>query len=369
MIKAIYWKLLKGLFKKGVYLIRLLIVEDSNVVQELLIYIFNSDPEISIVGTAKDGIEALEKAAQLKPDIITMDFNMPYMNGLEATRKIMTTNPIPIVIISGSLNVKDVERTFNVIDAGALAVLPKPASPNHPEFEYMAKELIHVVKAMAEVKLVRRWAKIDNSSNFNPQKIIGKKQNIPKIKAIAIGASTGGPVVLQKILSGLPKNIPVPILIVQHMSDGFIQGFIEWLNHTSSIHVQLGQDGEFPLPGHAYVAPDGFHMGIDKNGRIDLVNDKPINGLRPTVSYLFRSVANVLGENVIGVLLTGMGADGAEELKLMKEKGAVTIVQDKESSVVFGMPGEAVKIGAETYILSPENIISLLTQLTNNMNR
>jgi two-component system, chemotaxis family, protein-glutamate methylesterase/glutaminase len=350
-------------------LIRLLIVEDSQVVQELLYFIFSSDPEIEIVGTARDGIEALEKADQLKPDIITMDFNMPYMNGLEATKKIMTTNPIPIVIISGSFDTKEVERTFNVIDAGALAVLPKPASPNHPEFEYIAKELINVVKAMAEVKLVRRWTRPDNSSKINGSKIIEREQNIPKIKAIAIGASTGGPIVLQKILSGLPKNMPVPVLIVQHMAEGFIQGFIEWLNHTSSIHVQLGHKGEFPLPRHAYIAPDGLHMVIDKNGRIDLVNDKPINGLRPTVSYLFRSVANVLGDSVIGVLLTGMGADGAEELKLLKEKGAITIVQDKESSVVFGMPGEAVKIGAETYILSPEDITSLLTQLTDNINQ
>ncbi|MHB8854439.1 MAG: chemotaxis-specific protein-glutamate methyltransferase CheB [Ignavibacteriaceae bacterium] len=350
-------------------MIRLLIVEDSQVVQELLNYIFSSDPEIKIVGAAKDGIEALEKAGQLKPDIITMDINMPNMNGIETTKKIMSTNPIPIVIISASYHTKDVEHTFNAMDAGALAVLSKPTGINDPDFENVAKELISVVKAMAEVKLVRRWTKSDNSSNVNGLKIIERKQNIPKIKAIAIGASTGGPIVLQKILSGLPKNMPVPILIVQHMSEGFIQGFIEWLNHTSSIHVQLGQQGEFPLPGYAYVAPDGLHMGIDKNGRIDLVNDKPMNGLRPTVSYLFRSVANVLGENVIGVLLTGMGADGAEELKLMKEKGAITIVQDKESSVVFGMPGEAVKIGAETYILSPENITSLLTQLTNNINQ
>ena len=350
-------------------MIRLLVVEDSQVVQELLNYIFSSDPEIKIVGTAKDGFEALEKAVLLKPDIITMDFNMPNMNGVEATKKIMSSNPIPIVIISGSFETKQVELTFNAIDAGALAVLPKPSSPNHPDFDNMAKELISAVKAMAEVKLVRRWAKPDNASNVNGLKIIESYQNIPKIKVIAMGASTGGPIVLQKILSGLPKNMPVPVLIVQHMSEGFIQGFIEWLNHTSSIHVQLGRQGEIPLPGHAYVAPDGLHMGIDKNGRINLVNDNPINGLRPTVSYLFRSVANVLGKNVIGVLLTGMGADGAEELKLMKEKGAVTIVQDKESSVVFGMPGEAVKIGAETYILSPENIISLLTQLTNNINQ
>ncbi|MHB8581277.1 MAG: chemotaxis-specific protein-glutamate methyltransferase CheB [Ignavibacteriaceae bacterium] len=350
-------------------MVRLLIVEDSPVVHELLNYIFSADPDIKIVGTAKDGIEALEKADLIKPDIITMDINMPKMNGLEATKKIMTTNPIPIVIISGRFDTNEVEHTFNAMDAGALAVLSIPPGINHPDFENTAKELISTVKAMAEVKLVRRWPKIDDSSHVNGQKIIELKQKSHEIKLIAIGASTGGPIVLQKILSELHQNFSIPILIVQHMSEGFIQGFVDWLNHTSSIHVQLGRQGEFPLPGHAYVAPDGLYMGIDKNGRIELVNDKPINGLRPTVSYLFRSVANVFGQNAIGILLTGMGADGAEELKLMKEKGAVTIVQDKESSVVFGMPGEAVKIGAETYVLSPNKIASLLNKLTNHINQ
>ncbi len=350
-------------------MIRLLIVEDSPVVQELLRYIFSSDPDIKIVGIAKDGIEALEKAELLKPDIITMDINMPNMNGLETTKKIMGTYPIPIVIISGSYNAKEIEYTFNAMDAGALAVLSKPPGINHPDFENTAKDLISTVKAMAEVKLVRRWAKIDDSSHANSQKIIELKQKSHEIKLIAIGASTGGPVVLQKILSELHQNFSVPILIVQHMSEGFIQGFVDWLNHSSAIRVQLAQPGELLLPGHAYVAPDGVHMCIGQNERIILVDDEPVNGLRPTVSYLFRSVANVLGQKAIGVLLTGMGADGAEELKLMKEKGAVTIVQDKESSVVFGMPGEAVKIGAETYILSPEKIALILTKLTNHINQ
>ena len=350
-------------------MIRLLIVEDSPVVQELLNYIFSSDPDIKIVGIARDGLEALDKAVLLKPDIITMDINMPNLNGIETTKKIMSSNPIPVVIISGSYDTKEVELTFNAMDAGALAVLAKPSGINHPDFKNMAKEILITVKAMAEVKLVRRWSKPDSSTKVNGLILNDRKQPSSEIKLVAIGASTGGPIVLQKILSALPKDFSVPILIVQHMSEGFIHGFVEWLNHSSSIHVKLAQPGEQLLPCHAYVAPDALHMGIDKYKRIILVDDMPINGLRPTVSFLFRSVANIIGSNSIGVLLTGMGSDGAEELKLLKEKGAVTIVQDKESSVIYGMPGEAVKIGAETYILSPEKIASVLTKLTNHLNK
>lgn len=349
-------------------MIRLLIVEDSPVVQELLIYIFSSDPNIKIVGIAKDGLDALDKYELLKPDIITMDINMPYLNGIETTKKIMSSNPVPVVIISGSCDSKEVELTFDAMDAGALAVLAKPSGIFHPDFKNMANEILNTVKAMAEVKLVRRWSKPDSSSKVNGLILNDRKHLNSEFKLVAIGASTGGPVILQKILSSLPKDFSVPVLIVQHMSEGFIHGFVEWLNHSSSIHVKLAQPGESLLPGYAYVAPDGLHMGIGRNEKIILVDDITVNGLRPTVSFLFRSVANTFGGNSIAVLLTGMGSDGVEELKLLKEKGAVTIVQDKETSVIYGMPGEAVKIGAETYILSPDKIVSVLTKLTNHVN-
>jgi two-component system chemotaxis response regulator CheB len=159
------------------------------------------------------------------------------------------------------------------------------------------------------------------------------------IRVVAIGASTGGPLVLQTILSGLPQDLPIPVLLVQHMAPGFVQGFAEWLAQSSGFPVHIPTDGEYPLPGHAYVAPDGVHMGVGTAGCIILREDEPENGLRPSVSYLFRGVAQVFGRQAVGVLLTGMGKDGAEELKLMKDGGAVTIAQDKKSSVVHGMPG------------------------------
>ena len=189
------------------------------------------------------------------------------------------------------------------------------------------------------------------------------RQPSTEIKLVAIGASTGGPLVIQTILARLASRFPVPIVIVQHMAPGFIQGFADWLCQASRFPVQLAAHGQVLQPGHAYLAPDGFQMRVESGYRIALSSDGPENGPRPSVSHLFRSVATVYGKKAVGVLLTGMGKDGAQELKLIKEQGAITLVQDKESSVVHGMPGEAIKIDASTYVLSPESIAVALSNL------
>jgi two-component system, chemotaxis family, protein-glutamate methylesterase/glutaminase len=219
---------------------------------------------------------------------------------------------------------------------------------------------------MSEVKLVKRFARASKEHITDHPAMKNSIRKESEIRLVAIGASTGGPPVLQKILSGLPKNFPVPILIVQHISHGFVEGFVEWLQMTTTFPLHIASHGEYPLPGHGYIAPDDFHMGIESGPKIVLSNDGLENGLRPSVAYLFRSVAHVIGSGSVGILLTGMGRDGADELKLMKENGAVTIAQDKESSVVHGMPGEAIKIGGASYIFSPENITTALTSLMKN---
>ncbi len=178
-----------------------------------------------------------------------------------------------------------------------------------------------------------------------------------------MGASTGGPVVLESILSSLPSNFPAPILIVQHMAPGFVEGFAEWLRQATGFSVRVATHGEPLLPGRAYVAPDGFHMGVEAGGHIVLSKQEPENGLRPAISYLFRSVGTLYCENAVGIVLTGMGKDGAEELKAMKEKGAITIAQDQESALVYGIPGQAIQLGGVTYVLSPEKIAATLTSL------
>ena len=344
-------------------MIKVLIVEDSPVAREFLTYILTSDPAIQVVGVAKNGAEALEITAQLRPDVITMDIHMPIMDGFEATRRIMETVPTPIVIVSGSIGATEVASTFRALEAGALAVVRRPNGMNHDAFEAGSKELLQTVKLMSEIKVVRRTARPAQGRVSTPMPVVSAPRTDAAIQLIAIGTSTGGPPVLQKILSGLPRNLPVPVLIVQHIAKGFVQGFAEWLSGASGFPVHIASHDEVPLPGHGYVPPDGLHMGVAAGPRIVLSDSPPENGLRPSVAYLFRSVAQVLGPGAVGVLLTGMGKDGAEELKVMKEKGAVTIVQDEESSVVHGMPGEAVKLGAATHVLAPEGIAAMLTAL------
>jgi two-component system chemotaxis response regulator CheB len=347
-------------------MIRVLVVEDSPTARELLICILSSDPAIEIVGTAQTGEEALEAVEQTRPDVVTMDIHMPRMNGFDATRRIMETHPTPIVIVSGADDTSDTARAFRAIESGALAILQKPSGPGHPQHEQSSADLLLTVKLMSEVKVVRRWPR------FRPVETVPAalasnafqcRLAQTQIRLVAIGASTGGPPALQTILAGLPEDFPVPILIVQHIAAGFTVGLVEWLAHSSKLPVHLPTHGQLILSGHAYVAPDGLQMAITADGRIHLTSDEPENGLRPSVSYLFRSVAKAYGPSAVGVLLTGMGKDGAGELKLMKEQGALTIAQDQDSSVVHGMPGEAIRLGGASYVLSPEKIHLTLARL------
>jgi two-component system chemotaxis response regulator CheB len=347
-------------------MIRVLVVEDSPTVREFLLQILRSDSEIEVVGTADTGEEALEAVERTRPDVITMDVHMPKMNGFDATRRIMETHPTPIVIVSGTVDMADAAKAFQAIEAGAVAVLQRPCGMGHPALQKSAAELLRTVKSMSEVKVIRRWPRA-RSAEIPPDNSVGKefrrKAAQTQVSLVAVGASTGGPPVLQAILAALPGEFSVPVLIVQHIAPGFTQGFADWLAESSSLPVQIPAHGQAVLPGHVYVAPDGLHMAVGSQGRIHLNTDEPENGLRPSVSHLFRSVAYAYGSRAVGVLLTGMGKDGAWELKLMREQGAVTIVQDKETSVVHGMPGEAIKVGGATYVLPPEKIRIALTNL------
>jgi two-component system chemotaxis response regulator CheB len=358
------------------------------VARELLVHILNSDPGMRVVCTARDGEESVEAVARCTPDIIAMDANMPRMNGFEATRLIMETHPVPIVIVTGSLNIGEVETSFRAMQAGALTVLQKPQGIGHPDYEAQAKELITTLKLMAEVKVVRRFPRAVNTTrdagqvtkdegrgtrdekasivpsseaSGRPSSIGSSEGNRPSsIRIVAIGASTGGPPVVQALLSGLPANFPAAVLVVQHMASGFIEGFVEWLGRTTALPVKVAANGDEILPGRVYVAPDDVQMRANGSGRLVCAADAPENGLRPSVSSLFRSVAEVYGKNAAGILLTGMGKDGADALKQMKDRGGLTIAQDEESSVVFGMPGEAVRLGAAQYVLPPERIAGVL---------
>lgn len=346
-------------------MIKVLVVEDSAVVREFLVHLLAADPAIQVIGTASSGEEALEAVVQLRPDIITMDINLPKMNGFETTRRIMETSPTPIVIVSGSWAPQEVAPTFRAVEAGALAVLPRPSGVSHPGHEKMARELVQTIKLLSEVKVVRRWAPRQRVTAAALAPSTTDAGKIAKVRVVAMGASTGGPAVLRTILAGLAEDFPVPVVIVQHMAAGFIHGFAEWLAQASRRPVSIATDGELLRAGHTYIAPDAFQMKIEAGGRVALTQDEIENGLRPSITYLFRSVATVYEAQAVGVLLTGMGKDGAEQLKVLRDKGAITLVQDKESSIVYGMPGEAIRLNAASHILPPEEIGALLNAIAN----
>ena len=339
----------------------LLIVEDSPVVQQLLKEIFSSDGDIRVISIASTAEEGLEFLSRQKPDVITMDILLPGMDGLEATRRIMETNPVPIIIVTASWEPTQVEKTFRALDAGAVTIVQKPSGPGHPDFQKIAENLVRTVKLMAEVRLVKRWSGRRSGSDAPSGPAVGLfAPSIRTIDVVALGASTGGPPVIKRILSGLASDFPIPLLVVQHMAVGFQEGMVRWLQQDTGFPISVARAGELIGTRHAYLAPDGFHLGVGRDGRILLSLDSPERGLRPSISFLFRSVASYYGSRAAGVLLTGMGEDGARELKMMRTRGALTIAQDGESAVVDGMPGKARELGAATYVLPPERIAAAL---------
>jgi two-component system, chemotaxis family, protein-glutamate methylesterase/glutaminase len=289
-----------------------------------------------------------------------MDIHMPRLDGFEATRRIMETRPLPIVICTATADPRELAVTFRAMEAGAVACVAKPVGLG-PDFEPLLQNLLQTVRLMSEVKVVRRWSRsravplVSQASGLNNSRIAS-----PEIRLIGIGASTGGPPVLQTVLSGLTQDFPVPLLIVQHIAPGFLPGMVDWLSQTTGLRVHIAAHDATPLPGHAYVAPDDFHLAVHASGRLMLAREAFESATRPSVSYLFRSLARNCGASAVGVLLTGMGKDGAAELKLMKEQGALTIAQDRDSSVVHGMPGEAIELGAATLVLPADKIAAAL---------
>lgn len=341
--------------------IRVLVVEDTLVCRELLVAILQNTPGIQVVGAARNGAEAVRLARRLQPDVITMDVHMPEMDGYEATRQIMSELPRPIVMISASLNKNERDLTFNALQAGALSVLPKPTIDDSPQV-YQA--LGAHVKLMAEVKVVRRWFPPSPPPPSPPlfDSDLSLKKGT-KLQLLAIAASTGGPAALTTILRQLPASFPLPILIVQHITEGFGAGLARWLDQQTCLVVSLANHGDELKPGHVLVAPDNYHMKVNNMGLVALSSEPPLHSVRPSANYLFHSVAQVYGATAAGLVLTGMGVDGAEGLLAMRQAGAYTIAQDEKSSVIFGMPAAAIALGAARQICPLEGIAGALTAL------
>jgi two-component system chemotaxis response regulator CheB len=342
-------------------MINVLIVEDSPVVQELLKFILASDPEINVMGVASNGQEAIEFLEDNKPDVITMDLLMPKLDGYKATRMIMETNPAPIIIVSATVNPEEVKKTWQAMEMGAVAALQKPKYEGKGHIGETGEKLIKTVKMMSQVKVVRRWKQVEAQKQPKPKDLTRSVAQMGlNVELVAIAASTGGPLALKIILERFKADFPAPIFIVQHISKGFTQGFVEWLNKGVALDVRLAVDGERARPGSVYVAADNRHLQVGPGMRMQLTSEPPQHGLRPSASFLFRSVAKQYPSKAIGVILTGMGTDGGDELKGILDSGGITIAQDEKTSVVHGMPGNAIALGAAKYVAPPVEIAAII---------
>ncbi|MDP4207893.1 MAG: chemotaxis response regulator protein-glutamate methylesterase [Bacteroidota bacterium] len=345
--------------------IKVLIVDDSAVVRQTLQSILSSDPEIEVMGTASDPFFAAKKIAQEVPDVITLDVEMPRMDGLTFLKKIMSQHPIPVIIIS-SLTTKGSQTALRALEYGAVEVVAKPQVNTQKFIEESHIYLCDVVKAAAMAKVRRKIVTQDFpvEPKYSADAILPKyassdlKMSGSFAPVIALGASTGGTEALRVFLQSMPKDSP-GIIIVQHMPEKFTKSFADRLNELCDIFVKEAENGDAVVNGQALIAPGNHHMLLKRSGSkyyVEIKDGPLVNRHRPSVDVLFRSTARYAGRNAIGIIMTGMGDDGARGLLEMKEAGAQTIAQDEKSCIVFGMPNEAIKLGAADKILSLEQI-------------
>jgi len=346
-------------------LIRVLVVDDSAVLRQSLKFILESDPGLRVVGEAKNGEEAVALAGRLRPDVITMDIRMPRMDGLDAIRHIMAENPTPIVVVSSVDLDREMGISAQATRLGAVSVLRRPVSVSDRKYQAFTTRLIEQVKLMSEVKVITRTRTRETAppKTRTPEPVVQpvvKKARETQI--VAIGSSTGGPAALHQVLSALPADFSLPILIVQHISFGFVDGLAGWLDAACKLRVKVAEQRERIRPGIVYIAPDEHHLQAGF-GRIRLSQDEPVKGHRPSATVLFKSVAKAYGPAAVALILTGMGADGAVGMKALRDAGAVTIAQDEASCVVFGMPKEAIALRAIQHIVPLEKIAPTMMAL------
>ncbi len=348
-------------------IIKVLIVDDSPVSQRIYRHIIATDSRLEIAAVVSNGREAVNYLAQNKPDVVSMDLNMPKMDGMEATKYIMQHHPVPIVVSSSLYDPSLQEMAMKVLEAGAVSIMPKPPGPGHPDYTRAAKNYLRLLRTMSEIKVVRRRPHLKNSHHDQDPEAL--KNSIPEklqhtdYRVLVIGASAGGPEGVKAMLAGLKQGFPLPVLIVQHIDWHFTEGYRLWLQSHSKIPVLAAGDNQALIPGHAFLAAGNKHLVIKSEGIAGFSDEPAHRGHRPSVKHLFKSAAKTYGNKTIAVLLSGMGTDGAEELRMLRDAGALTFAQNKETSLVFGMPGEAVRLGAARMVMSPENIISYINEL------
>jgi two-component system chemotaxis response regulator CheB len=342
--------------------IRVLVVEDSPTARALLVALLRASTDFEIVGEAENGAEAIEKAISLSPDLIIMDVHMPILDGLDATKEIMREAPAPILMVSASASSSDVAMGLSATQAGALMILEKPHNPSDPQFKNEAAQFVAMARAMAGVKVVRRWS-LPGIGGGVSRRLTPVPAANQSAKLVAIGTSTGGPAALHRILIDLPRDFPVPIVVVQHMARGFIDGLAKWLGANVSLKVTTAEQHQQLKPGTVYLAPDDEHLGVTADNRVVLSHSGPVSGFRPSADYLFDACARAMGASLVAVVLTGMGADGADGLRTVKSRGGRVIAQDERTSVVFGMNQQAIERGLVDEVLPLDTIGYRLIEL------
>ena len=320
--------------------VRVMIVEDSAVVRRLLTHIINNDPRLTVAAATTSGEEAIAALPSVQPDVISMDIRLPGIDGLETTRRVMADRPTPIVVIAASAG-HDIDISMAALSAGALAVVEKPVGVSNADYAGVAERICTQLRIMSEVAVVRhRLRTVPLESRSPPRRLAGAPQ------VIVCGASTGGPQALLALLAALPAALPAPMLLVQHMGASFMEGFVRWLDGVAPQSVVLAEDGVIPRPGTIFVSPGDRHLRVDRQGRMRIGADPSIGGQRPAVTALFASAAESFGAAAAGIVLTGMGEDGAPGVRALLAAGAPVLAESEASAIVYGMPAAAVREGA-----------------------
>jgi two-component system chemotaxis response regulator CheB len=371
---------------------RVFLVDDSPLALVLLKRMLATSPDIEVVGTARNGREALAMFESTQPQVICTDYLMPDMDGLALIQQTMEVFPRPILVISSAIDPAERQQAFPLLAAGAVDVLAKPSATD--AFEQTATELVQKIKLISGVSVISRRSPVsaasgavsvetrmsrpplpaplsppvrsavppsNNGSAGARPVLLPHKANL--IRMVAVGASTGGPQVIQAIFNGLPANFSCPVVCVQHISPGFLNGLVEWLASQCRVRVKIAENGELARPGTVYFPPENFHLEMDKQGHLIYSGAPPLDGHRPSVTATFESAARSYGHSALGILLTGMGSDGASGLESIMRAGGTTMAQDEASCVVFGMPKQAIERGAAHFVLPPLEITQTLIRL------
>ncbi|MBA1155579.1 chemotaxis-specific protein-glutamate methyltransferase CheB [Microvirga mediterraneensis] len=344
--------------------VRVMVVEDSLVVRQLLVHIIASDPRLVVAAAVSSAEEALQEIGRVEPDVVSMDIRLPGMDGLEATRRIMSEHPTPIVVIADSIEDSSLKISMNALRAGALTVVEKPVGLSSANYAGIASTICTQLYIMSQVPVVRQRS----FAPWREKTAVAPVRRDPEWRAarpsiMGIAASTGGPPALAKVLGALPADFSLPVLLVQHMGAPFMEGFASWLNGLLPLKVRLAQDQEIPVAGHVYVAPGDRHLLLSPAGTLKVSAEPPLGNQRPSATMLFQSMARSVGRRGLGVILTGMGEDGAQGLVELRQAGGYGLAEDESTAVVYGMPAAAARLGGANVSLPLDLIAPRILRL------